>query len=75
MAAEIGRDEDYFCVNSKQIECIIFSNTPLGTHSEASEKHMRIAEKTLRIIDLQYANYSTAICEGIICDSHAFLEF
>lgn len=32
-------------------------------------------KKTLRIIDLQYADYSTAICEWIICDSHAFLGF
>ena len=52
----------------------IFKYRP-QSHSEASEKHMRIAEKTLRITDLQYANYSTAICEGIICDSHAFLGF
>lgn len=36
--------------------CIIFSNTPLSTHSEASEKHMRIAEKNIK-------NNRPAICE------------
>jgi len=61
------------CFYSFFVSCMynIFKYCP-QSHSEASEKHMRIAEKKLRITDLQYANYSTAICEEIICDSHAF---
>lgn len=36
--------------------CIIFLNTHLSAHSEASEKHMRIAEKNIK-------NNRPAICE------------
>ena len=36
--------------------CIIFSNILLRTHSKASEKHMRIAEKNIK-------NNRHAICE------------
>ena len=41
--------------------CIIFSNTPLSTYSEASEKHMRIAEEKI-------TNNRPAICELQHCE-------
>ena len=52
--------------------CIIFSNTALNHILRRVKNTCESQKKTLRITDLQYANYSTAICEEIICDSHAF---
>ena len=52
--------------------CIIFSNTTLNHILRRVKNTCESQKKTLRITDLQYANYSTAICEEIICDSHAF---
>lgn len=52
--------------------CIIFLIHPSVHILRRVKNTCESQKKTLRIIDLQYANYSTAICEEIICDSHAF---